>query len=243
MALSTYTTYLALKDLANKDQRGFISPDVFNSIAPVSQQMVFNQMFDSVRKKRRMRQGQIDGGSNLSALKRVKEDLSTFAKDLPITFTTGVADKPDDFAYAISAELSDGTHVPILYDESKFAFVRNSTLLSHTTSKPYLLMSNSLQVTPSGTTTVTLRYYKRPEGIDNNGDRTINQPSYAYITVNGLDTYDPDNTVDFELPDFYLPYVLIEMGRMIGLNLRDTDLQRYSAIASKDNDLMVNANE
>lgn len=243
MGISVYTAYTALKDLANKDQRGFITPDVFNATATPAQQMVFNQMLDSVRKKRRMRQGQIDGGFGLSALTRVKEDLSYFAKDLPITFTNGVADKPNDFAYAISAELSDGTHVPILFDENKLSFVRNSTLLSHTTSKPYLLLSNSWQVFPSATTSVTLRYYKVPEGIDSNGDRTQTMPTYAYTTINSLDTYDSDNSVDFELPEYYLPYLLIEMARMVGLNLRDTDLQRYAAIAGKDNDLMVNAND
>ena len=243
MYISVYTAYTALKDLANKDQRGFISPDTFNAIATPSQQMIFNQMFDAVRRKNRVRQGQIDGAFHLSTLTRLKEDLSIYAKDLPINFTSGVADKPNDFAYAISAELSDGTEVPILYDENKFRRVRNSTLLSYTTEKPFLLMSNSLQVTPSATTQVTLRYYKQPEGIDANGDRTQTMPTYQYTTINSLDTYDGVNSVDFELPEHYLPYLLIEMGRMIGLNLRDIDVQRYSAIAQKDNDIMVNANQ
>ena len=119
MALSVYTTYTALKDLANKDQRGFVSPDTFNSVAQPAQMMVFNDMFESVKRKRRVRQGQIDGGFHLSQVKRLKEDLSVFAKDLPIQFTNGVANKPEDFAYSISAETSAGLPVQILFDENK----------------------------------------------------------------------------------------------------------------------------
>lgn len=243
MALSVYTTYTALKDLANKDQRGFISPDTFNSIAQPSQMMVFNDMLESVKRKRRVRQGQIDGGFHLSQVKRLKEDLSVFAKDLPITFTNGVADKPEDLAYAISAETSAGLPIQILYDENKIGYLRNSTLAAPTTTNPVVLMSNSLQVFPSATTSVVLRYYKIPQGIDNNGDRTVSLPSYAYTTINNQDTYDPDNSVDFELPEFYLPYLLIEMGRMVGLNLRDRDVMAYYQMSKKDNDLMASISE
>lgn len=243
MALSVYTTYTALKDLANKDQRGFVSPDTFNSVAQPAQMMVFNDMFESVKRKRRVRQGQIDGGFHLSQVKRLKEDLSVFAKDLPIQFTNGVANKPEDFAYSISAETSAGLPVQILFDENKLGYLRNSTLAAPTSTNPVVVMSNSLQVVPSTVTSLTLRYYKTPQGIDSNGDRTVNLPTYAYTTINNQDTFDPDNSIDFELPEFYLPYLLLELGRMIGLNLRDRDVMAYYQMTSKDNDLMVSINE
>ena len=242
MAISVYTAYKALKELTNKDQRGFITPQTFNAIAQPAQMMVFNDMLDSVRRKKRIRQGQVDGGFHLSATKRVKEDLSIFAVDLPLSFSNGVAEKPYDMGYCIGAELSNGKTVAIVYDENKIRHIVNSPLAAPTTAKPILLVSNSLQIYPS-VAAAKLRYYKTPKGIDVDGLRTDTLPTYAYTTVNSIDTYDPINSTDFELPEYYLPYLLIEMGRMIGLNLRDRDVLSYSQIAGRDNDLMVDVTQ
>jgi len=243
MAISAYTAYTALKDLANKDVRGAISPDTFNSFAQPAQMMVFNQMLESVRRKKRVRQGQIDGGFHLSGVKRIKEDLSNFAKDLPLTFSAGVEDKPDDLAYIIAIEKTDGTPIHVLYDENKLRYLTRSTLAAPTEDNPTVLCSNSLQIFPTTITSAILRYYKVPQGIDASGLRTASLPTYAYTTTNNIETYDPTNTIDFELPEFYLPYLLIEMGRMAGLNLRDRDVMAYSQLAEKDNDLMASVNQ
>lgn len=241
MAISAYTVYKALKELANKDQRGFVTPQTFNHFAQPAQVMVFNDMFERIRRKRRVRQGQIDGGFNLASTNLSREDLSVFARDLPIAFTSsGVLPKPNNFAYIISVEKTDGTPIDIVYDESKFQFLRRSSLGAPTNSNPAMLVSNSFQLFPATAQTVLLRYYKVPQGIDvATGLQTSNTPIYAYTTINNIETYDPLNTIDFELPEILMPYLLIELGRMIGLNLRDRDVLAYSQIAKKDNDLMT----
>jgi len=244
MPISAYTAYTALKDLANKDQRGAVSPDTFNSFAQPAQMMVFNDMLESVKRKKRIRQGQIDGGFHLGSVKRLKEDLSLFAKDTPISFGIGgVADKPDDIAYIIAAEKTDGTPIHVLYDENKLRYLTRSQLVAPTAPHPTVLCSNSLQMFPTTVTSMILRYYKVPQGVDVDGLKPVTLPTYAYTTTNNIETYDPTNTVDFELPEYYLPYLLIELGRMIGLNLRDRDVLAYSQIAEKDNDLMASVNQ
>ena len=40
---SVREVYNALNDLANKDQRGFVTPTEFNSFAPIAQQNIFNR--------------------------------------------------------------------------------------------------------------------------------------------------------------------------------------------------------
>ena len=37
--------YNAVRDLCNKDQRGFVTPEVFSTFAGIAQQNVFNEMF------------------------------------------------------------------------------------------------------------------------------------------------------------------------------------------------------
>jgi hypothetical protein len=149
MYISTYRVYSVLKDLCNKDQRGFITPDVFNSFAPIAQNMIFNKMFESVRKKRRQRQGQIDAGYFLSSLKRIKEDLMTFERTVPISFVSGYAAKPSDFAYSISASKADGTPIDIVTDVYKTNFAVRSTLGSPTEAAPLINVSSGFNIFPS----------------------------------------------------------------------------------------------
>jgi len=42
---SVNRVYTALKDLVNKDQKGFVSPAVFNSFAGLAQMNIFNRLF------------------------------------------------------------------------------------------------------------------------------------------------------------------------------------------------------
>ena len=53
-AIEVYTT---LKNLANKEQKGFITPDVFNSFASVAQRNIINEMFDELEGNKRKAQG------------------------------------------------------------------------------------------------------------------------------------------------------------------------------------------
>ena len=45
---SVNRVYSALKDLVNKDQRGFVTPAVFNSFASVAQMNIFNKLFEDL---------------------------------------------------------------------------------------------------------------------------------------------------------------------------------------------------
>ena len=46
--VSVKRVYEVLKDLANKEQRGFISPAEFNSMAPVAQMVIYRKMWGEV---------------------------------------------------------------------------------------------------------------------------------------------------------------------------------------------------
>ena len=42
---SVNEVYSALKNLANKDERGFITPKVFNTFTSIAQNKIFNDLF------------------------------------------------------------------------------------------------------------------------------------------------------------------------------------------------------
>jgi hypothetical protein len=47
--ISVERVYAIVRDICNKDQKGFVTPNVFNTLARVAQQNVYNEMFNELR--------------------------------------------------------------------------------------------------------------------------------------------------------------------------------------------------
>ena len=73
-----------VRDLCNKDQKGFVTPNVFNSFARVAQQAVYNEMFKELMLASTIRSSGEDGGRDKSAYKMVEEDLSTYIQHVNV---------------------------------------------------------------------------------------------------------------------------------------------------------------
>jgi hypothetical protein len=75
---SILQVYEGVKDLINKEQKGFITPSVFNSFAQAAQSKIFNSlMSDAITAKKLAKQG-VDVGEGISFRERKKEDLNVF---------------------------------------------------------------------------------------------------------------------------------------------------------------------
>lgn len=244
---SVNTVYTTLKNLANKDQRGFITPAVFNSFAGVAQLNVYNSLFEKLALGNAARTRQLSGERETAPLKQIREDLARFSKEVTINQTSSTDQtfaKPADLGRIISAKtfgtfiLSQTTSIPIdlIYDEAKIEYVLRSTLSVPTESRPVALVSDVLEVYPTTIKKIKLRYYKLPSSVNvSNGARNANQPNFSFLTVNGIENYDSTNSRDFELPDQYVPELVIEMAKMIGVNLRDSDVYAYAAQGQQPN--------
>jgi hypothetical protein len=221
---SVNAVYSTLKDLVNKDQKGFVTPAVFNNLAGIAQLNIYNRLFDTLKDAKRTRKAQFDPARDKSLEKRIQEDLSSFARNQTITRADGVFAKPDDLSRIISATtfgsivLGQSTRTPIemLYDEDKIERILRSNISSPTESFPIALVSDDIEVFPQTINRIQLRYYKIP-----------NNPTYAYVTVNGIEIYNSLGSVDFDLPDHYSAMLVAEIAELIGLNLRDQAVQAF----------------
>ena len=245
---SVNTVYTALKNLANKDQRGFITPAVFNSFAGVAQLNVYNSLFDKLALGNAARTRQLAGERETAPLKQIREDLARFNKEVTISQTSSTDQtfaKPADLGRIISAKtfgtfiLGQTTSVPIdlIYDEAKIEYVLRSTLSVPTESRPVALASDVLEVYPTTIKKIKLRYYKLPESLSalSTQAKSTNPPTFGFITVSGVEVYNPDTSFDFELPNHYVPELVIEIAKMIGVNLRDSDVYAYAAQSKQPN--------
>ena len=78
---SVNEVYSALKSLANKDERGFITPKVFNTFAAVAQNKIFNDLFNEMTKGQTLRARNIDAKTHFSFNKRIDPSVSKDPKN------------------------------------------------------------------------------------------------------------------------------------------------------------------
>ena len=237
---SVNQVYNTLKDLANKDQRGFVTPMVFNNFAPVAQAKIFNDLCQQLNVAKNMKLRGLDVQRHLSKLKQIEEDLSTFSKTDTVSQTNGTFAKPDDLAKIISIRTSGAyvfgtstsTPVDVMYDEEKIENILQSDLSKPSDTAPVALLSDVIEVFPTNIKRIKIRYYKQPEGVNpSTGARTASLPKFGYdqSLPGGKELYLAANSVDFELSDHYIPQLVMEIGRMVGINLRDEAVIAYGA--------------
>ena len=105
--VSVQSVYETVKNLANKDQKGFVSPSVFNSFAKIAQLNIINEIFEDLYNGKKLRRMNADGGGHLSTVTRSKSDLSPLRtrKTIIKNPATLMFDKPLDFSTAVSCSL------------------------------------------------------------------------------------------------------------------------------------------
>lgn len=233
--VSVKRVYEVLKDLANKEQRGFISPSEFNSMAPVAQMAIYRKMWGEVLAAEQLRMSN-DGARDLSKARDVREELTLYLKsstqdrqsDLKFNY-------PDDF-YKLSSAKTYGSvlmgtttssPIEITYDPFRIDYMLKSTLSAPSLARPVILVADKLEVYPNSIKKIDIRYYKLPEGITSAGAKTPSQPQFNYTTVAGDEVYDASTSIDFELPKDREEELVVELATMIGTALRDAAVMSY----------------
>jgi hypothetical protein len=242
MPASVNVVFNTLKDLVNKDQQGFVTVDEFNRFAQVAQLRIFNRLFDSLKDGSRLERAGFGQGRDKSKFKQINEDLATFAKtDKDVDKVSGVFPRPSDFARLISVSTKGGallgritrTPIQICYDEEKIERILSSTLNAPTTSYPVALVSGDIEVFPESINKIQIRYYKIPQSFTTASTpvRSSSPPTFGVATNSTTEQYDADNSFDFELPEHYTMDLVVEIAQLIGVNLRD---QQVEAFADKE---------
>jgi hypothetical protein len=246
--VSVYQVYQSLKALLNKEQSGFITPQVFNNFAQMAQMNIYNEMFTELTlAKKLLRQG-FDSGRDKSPRKLVLEDLSMYLRSTAVenigfnaasgADTSSVSFlKPLDLSRIVSVEIGDGiapsfesrVACELIYDADDVSRIVGSNLSSPTDDFPVALVAGDrIEVIPNGNQSVILTYYAKPTSFNSSGVADENPPMYAFRTYNQESFFDGLNSRDFMLPSHYLNEIVMEMAKLIGLRLKDADVVAFS---------------
>ena len=129
--------YRTVKNLANKEQKGFITPSVFNRFAVIAQQNIYNELFTELVEAKKLSRQNVDPGRDKSPRKRTLEDLSNFVVRLnnytPSSSGSNVFLKPINFSRLISISKGgdryniDKTNIEVVYDVEKMDRILGAT--------------------------------------------------------------------------------------------------------------------
>lgn len=243
--VSVLQVYNTLKDLANKDQKGFITPAVFNNFTNVAQINIYNELFQELVKARQIQRQNFDPGRDKSVRKQVKEDLSYFVvSDLEISGEDTIFFKPDNLSKIISISTSDSERagvdyedgeytrkqVELVYDVEEIDRILTSNLSTPTESFPVALITQDIEIFPTSITNIRLTYYRLPGSIrESDGSFVDSSPAYTEVSIGGVIVFSPLNSLNFMLPSHYLTELVMEMAKLIGVRLRDPNIVGFAS--------------
>tara|TARA_E500000305_G_scaffold45832_2_gene35650 strand:+ start:3375 stop:4136 length:762 start_codon:yes stop_codon:yes gene_type:complete len=245
--VSVQQVYNTLKDLANKDQKGFITPMVFNNFAGLAQLNIYNEMFQELVKARQLQRQNFDPGRDKSVRKQILEDLSPFiVSDLEITgesdsnvffkpenlskiisISSAAGNRPDG-VYTASTKRHDRKEFELVYDVEKIDRILTSNLSTPTEDFPVALITDEIEVFPDTLDDIRMTYYRRPGSINAEGESTDALPIYNEIVIQNASFFNPTASLNFMLPSNYVTELVMEIAKLVGVNLRDPNVVGFA---------------
>jgi hypothetical protein len=243
--ISVIEVYNAVRDLANKDQKGFVSPEMFNSLLPAVQSKIFGKIYDAALQGKALRRSGADLGGEDSLYLKAKNFISEYISsgilqqvNIPSIYDdSGVYKKPENLNRIISVFNDDSVNVDLIYNSEKISRILNSNLSAPTDDFPVGLVSSEIEIFPRPGSDVYINYYRNPTSrYETAGARFAageidyrRQPSYSAQTSGSLVIPNPFDCRAFDLPAEFRDEVVKEICMMIGVSLRDNVLMSYGA--------------
>jgi len=224
MAVGINNVYKKVLSLANKEQRGYITPHEFNTFADQAQLEIFEQYFYD--KNQFMKAGKNDGEYS-DIIHNLNEKIAVFERTADIQTNGQILE--DDF-YRLGTVIYNpgtgeftGTEVEEVQSD-EILYMNKSSLLKPTITRPvYRRFSSAtlghliLGYPISIQTNLVCTYVKKP-----------NKPQWGYIVVNNRAMYDSDDSVttNFELHLSEENELVYKILKLAGLSIKRDDLAK-----------------
>ena len=220
MAVNVDTVYQRVLSIANKEQRGYITPQEFNLLANQAQMEIFEQYFYDLNQFSRVPGNDTRHADMVATL---EEKISLFEKTADIVGTSTMT-LPTDI-YKLSSILYKGVEAERV-TQKDLLYYKNSPLAHPTPDRPIFTRDNdSIDVyydsTFAKTTTtadVDVHYIKKPGTAE-----------WTYILgTNNEALFLADDKVDFDLHISEEPNLVIKILELAGVVIKQPDLYQIA---------------
>lgn len=219
------TVYQRVLAIANKEQRGYITPLEFNLLANQVQLGIFDNYFMELNQALAM-PGNESEYSDI--VKTLNEKISIFKTDGALTYASGYFSYPSDmyklgtlyYRSLLGSAIQDSVEIQeVNYDE--IIDYNKSPLTTPTPSKPlYIRREEGIKVfsTPSITVNVSASYTKKPTKVE-----------WGYVVVNEQALYNAGSSENFELHISEETTLVAKILELAGVVIQRQDLAAVNA--------------
>jgi hypothetical protein len=178
------TVYQRVLTLANKEQRGYITPQEFNLIAGQAQMEIFEQYFYD----RKSEDKNVKNSTEFSNVdEMLEEKIAVFLKTATVPISGSVGNLPADL-YRLGQVEKNGIEVEQL-NANEVLYRLQSPISAPTIKFPAFIRKNNTQITTfPAITNVKCNYIRAPK-----------DPYWAYVVVLQDALYNAPESVDFDL--------------------------------------------
>ena len=199
------TVYQKVLTFANKEQRGYITPQQFNLFADMAQKEIFEQYFYDLNQLARI-PGRSEEYSDI--VHNINEKIAIFESEV-----TGSPLSLADDMYRLGTVISNGNEVEEV-QQNELLYMNNSKLTAPNKDRKVYVRTGdkSIEITPS-TASVTYTYLRVPS-----------KPSWGYVVINERAMHDSSNTINFDLHQAEESELVYRILAFAGISMKKPDL-------------------
>jgi len=236
MAVSIDTVYQRVLTLANKEQRGYITPQEFNLLANQAQMEIFEQYFHDIKKQNPLPGNTEEYSDPLTVL---YEKIGVFERiesegwmllNMPVvgTFTQ----IPDQIYKVGTVTINVPTAQVEMVNSKDFDLAMVSPLTMPSTKRPIghignmgIRVHNGIDfVVPGSGQDMGISFMARPEKAE-----------WAYVIVNDKALYNDNISVDFELHPSEETELVYKILKLAGINLKAAEVVQVGQTLEQTN--------
>ena len=216
MAVIIDTVYQKVLALANKEQRGYITPQEFNLFADLAQKEIFEQYFYDLSQLARVH-GQSEEYTDIAS--DINEKVSLFEERGTVDVTGAISLTPGTSLYKIGT-VTIGNRVVEEVQQDDVARFTQSPLTTPTLNRPvYYQERDKIIISPS-VASADFTYLRVPGGMP------ASKPTWGYVVIKKKAMYNPGSTVDFELHPSEEGELVYKILKLAGVSMRRDDIMR-----------------
>jgi hypothetical protein len=227
MAVNVDTVYQKVLALANKEQRGYITPQEFNLFASQAQLDIFENYFYDLEKALRAPSNDTVYSDKVDS---IRERINTHQKfNKACTHDSGGSYNLPSSIYKLGKVYDASSKEIQLVPQNEFNHYLNNDLLKPTTARPIYVRKtvSSIQVYPTTyNANLTCNYIEKPTS-----------PNWAYVVVNKKALFNSTAGVDFDLHEAEESNLVMRILELAGITIKE---QNLSDVALRDRSTKAN---
>jgi len=231
MAISIDTVYQRVLAIANKEQRGYITPQEFNLLANQAQMEVFEEYFYDINKFDRINNNDTEYSNMISLLEEKISPFEKYRVSMSAVSGNQLTLPTDVYRLGLVFYGAAGYDVEVeQINKKELLYVERSPLAAPTSTHPVYVRKTdtTIKVFPSSPTTaysvsnITCNYVARPTDI-----------VWGYTDVSGTALYNSGTSTNPQLHESEETTLVIKILALAGIVLQDPSM--YQIATGEDN--------